>query len=78
MRLPSIFHSCLISQTATLTFLRKTIYFNEGSNMPKVSKAHLKKDKKESKAIYKCAEKIESNAEKLMERDKKVKKKSKR
>lgn len=42
--------------------------------MPKVSKSHLKKDTKESKAIYKCAEKIESKAEKLMKRDKKVKK----
>jgi hypothetical protein len=42
--------------------------------MPKVSKAHLKKDKKESKAIYNAAENIEKNAKKLMERDKKVKK----
>ncbi len=42
--------------------------------MPKVSKEHLKKDKKESKAIYNAAEKIEKNAEKLMGRDKKVKK----
>ena len=41
--------------------------------MPKVSKQHLKKDKGESKAIYKSAEKIEKNAEKLMSRDKKVK-----
>lgn len=42
--------------------------------MPKVSRTHLKKDKKESKAIYNAAEKIEKNAEKLMDRDKKVKK----
>ena len=44
-----------------------------GLIMPKVSRTHLKKDKKESKAIYNAAEKIEKNAEKLMDRDKKVK-----
>jgi hypothetical protein len=42
--------------------------------MPKVSKGHLKNDKKESKSIYRAAEKIEKQSEKLMERDKKVKK----
>lgn len=41
--------------------------------MPKVSKGHLKKDKSEAKSIYRAAEKVESNAKKLMERDKKVK-----
>lgn len=43
--------------------------------MPKVSKKHLNKDKANAKSIYKSAEKIEKNAEKLLERDKKVKKK---
>ncbi len=42
--------------------------------MPKVTTGHLKNDKKESKAIYKAAEKIEGQAKKLMERDKRVKK----
>lgn len=43
--------------------------------MPKVSKKHLSSDKKDAKKVYKCAEKIEHSAEKLMDRDKKVKKK---
>ena len=41
--------------------------------MPMVTKGHLKKDKGNAKAIYKAAEKIENKAEKLLERDKKVK-----
>lgn len=44
------------------------------NNMPKVSKEHLKSDKKEARAIYKAAEKVEKNAKKLLSRDKGVKK----
>ncbi len=43
--------------------------------MPRVSKKHLMKDKMESLSIKKEAEKIEGLSEKLMKRDKKVKKK---